>query len=123
MKFRYETLEIWQISMKLWETWQELRKKYPKEEKYKLIDQLDRAIESIVSTIVEGSAKSSAREFARFIDMSRGSALESRNHFLFSWKKKYISDVQYHELDSLIEKLFFKEIAFQKWLHKSVENG
>lgn len=26
MKFRYETLEIWQLATQLWEKWQKLRK-------------------------------------------------------------------------------------------------
>lgn len=102
--------------MQLWEKWQEIRKKYPREEKYKLIDQLDRCIEGIASTIVEGSSKRSFREFARYIDISKGSLMESRNHFTFSYKKGYISQPEKNELDALIEKLYFKEIGFQKWL-------
>lgn len=116
MKFRYESLEIWQLTMRLWERWQKLRKKFPKSEQYKLIDQLDRSIEGAVSTIVEGSAKSSSREFGRFIDMSRGSLLESRSHLFLSYKKGYIDNNVYREMDALIEKIFFKEIGFQKWL-------
>lgn len=116
MKFRYETLEIWQLAMKLWEKWQKLRKKFPREEKYKLVDQLDRATEGIISTIVEGSAKRSSKEFARYIDISRGSVLESRNHFQLALKKGYLASQEFQETDALIEKIFFKEIGFQKWL-------
>lgn len=116
MKFRYEGLEIWQLAMELWKKWQILRKKFPKEEKYKLTDQLDRSIEGIVSTIVEGSAKRSGREFGRYLDISRGSVLESRNHLTLSRYKGYISEQELKELDILLEKIFFKEVAFQKWL-------
>lgn len=119
MKFRYETLEIWQLAMKLWDLWQQIRTKYPKQERYLLVDQLDRAIEGIGSVIVEGSAKSSARDFSRYIDMARGSLLESRNHFYLSQKKGYISMHEFHELDALIEKIFFKAVGFQKWLLKN----
>ncbi len=119
MKFRYETLEIWQLAMQLWERWQKIRKIYPKQEQFKLVDQLDRAIEGTVSVIVEGSAKSSAKDFSRYIDMARGSLLESRNHFYLSHKKGYITTSEFHELDALIEKLFFKAIGFQKWLSKN----
>ncbi len=119
MKFRYETLEIWQLAMKLWERWQQIRTMYPKQEQYKLVDQLDRAIEGIGSVIVEGSAKNSAKDFGRYIDMARGSLLESRNHFYLSNKKGYISEDEFRELDALIEKIFFKAIGFQKWLLKN----
>lgn len=116
MKFRYESLEIWQIAMELWELWQIIRKKYPRDERYKLMDQIDRSIESIVSTIVEGSAKSSTKEFNRYLDISRGSCLESRSHFHLSYKKGFISENEYKKFDQLIEKIFFKEVGFQKWL-------
>ncbi len=105
--------------MKLWERWQQIRKQYPKQEQYKLVDQLDRAIEGIGSVIVEGSAKSSGRDFSRYIDMARGSLLESRNHFYLSHKKGYITVDEFQEIDALIEKLFFKAIGFQKWLSKN----
>lgn len=105
--------------MKLWEPWQQIRSKYPKHEQYKLVDQLDRAIEGTVSVIVEGSAKSSTREFSRYIDMARGSLLESRSHFHLSLKKGYISPYEFQEIDALIEKIFFKAIGFQKWLSKN----
>lgn len=119
MKFRYETLEIWQLAMKLWELWQQIRIKYPKQEQYKLVDQLDRAIEGISAVIAEGSAKSSPKDFSRYIDMARGSLLESRNHLYLSEKKGHISSVEFQELDALIEKIFFKAIGFQKWLSKN----
>jgi len=105
--------------MQLWELWQQIRTTYPKQEQYKVVDQLDRAIEGIIAVIVEGSAKSSARDFSRYIDMARGSLLESRNHFYLSHKKGYISVDEFHKLDALIEKLFFKAIGFQKWLSKN----
>ncbi|MBI3576965.1 four helix bundle protein [Candidatus Gottesmanbacteria bacterium] len=119
MKLRYENLEIWQLAMELWKKWQLHRKKFPKEEKYKLTDQLDRSIEGILSTIVEGSAKRSNREFGRYLDISRGSTLESRNHFTLSYHKGYISEQELKELGALLEKIFFKEVAFQKWLFKN----
>lgn len=119
MKFRYETLEIWQLAMQLWERWQQIRKIYPKQEQFKIVDQLDRAIEGIIAVIVEGSAKSSGKDFSRYIDMARGSLLESRNHFYLSQKKGYISPLEFQEIDALIEKIFFKAIGFQKWLLKN----
>lgn len=123
MKFRYEGLEIWQLAMELWKKWQILRKKFPKDERYKLTDQLDRSIDGIISTIVEGSAKSSNREFGRYLDISRGSVLESRNHFTLSYHKGYISELELKQLDVLLEKIFFKEVAFQKWLFKNDSSG
>jgi len=48
----------------------------PKEEIYGLNSQIRRAAVSIVNNIAEGAAKSSSRDFHRFLEMSLGSAFE-----------------------------------------------
>lgn len=118
MKLRYETLEIWQLAMKLLKFWQKIQKKFPPEEKYKLTDQLDRAIMGISSQIAEGSAKGN-KEFAHYLDISKGSLLEAKNHFTISSDRQYVTKEEFKNLDSLIKEQYFKQIAFQKSLLKS----
>lgn len=47
-----------------------------------LRSQLTRAADSIAATIVEGCGAASAKEFARFLDMSIKSASETKYHLL-----------------------------------------
>ncbi len=49
---------------------------FPSDERFGLTSQLRRAAVSITSNIVEGSARSSEREYLRFIEMSFSSACE-----------------------------------------------
>jgi four helix bundle protein len=53
-----------------------LTRRFPLEERFGLAQQLRRAAVSIGSDIVEGYARSSARDFARLLDMALGSAAE-----------------------------------------------
>ena len=49
----------------------------PKQEIYGKSSQIRRASVSIVNNIAEGSAKSSSKDFNRFLEMSLGSAIEA----------------------------------------------
>lgn len=53
-----------------------LTKDFPKDELFGLTSQLRRASISIASNIAEGQGRLSSGEFAHFIGMARGSALE-----------------------------------------------
>lgn len=53
-----------------------LVKLLPKSETYALSDQMRRAVISIASNIAEGKGRDSTREYARFLNISRGSCFE-----------------------------------------------
>lgn len=69
-----------------------------------LREQLRRAAVSITSNIAEGHERNSKKDFARFLNMAKGSAAEVRNQILIARDLKYISDQDYKRLYSeLIE--------------------
>ncbi len=115
----YKRLVVWKEAHGLVLMIYKTTKTFPKDELFGLTSQLRRAVVSIAANIVEGQARSSTKDFRRYIDMARGSLLESRNHFYLSQKKGYISPIEFQEIDALIEKIFFKAIGFQKWLSKN----
>lgn len=72
----YKDLTAWQKSMELVKEIYYLVKKLPKEEMYSLSDQMRRAAVSIPSNIAEGNGRKSLTEYARFLDIARGSEYE-----------------------------------------------
>ena len=62
----------------------EFSKNLPKEEIYGLISQIRRAAVSIAANIAEGSQRSSNRDFANFILISRGSLAELETELLIA---------------------------------------
>ena len=60
-----------------------------------LRSQLTRAADSVPATIVEGCGASSAKDFARFLDMAIKSANETEYHLLTSHDLNLISDLDW----------------------------
>ncbi|MGB9585897.1 MAG: four helix bundle protein [Anaerolineales bacterium] len=115
----YETLEIWQLAMKLVEITHSLRKQFPREERYGLWSQLVNAVESTPLLIAEGYGRKTPRDRAHFMDQAIASNLEAKTAYQISVKKGYVTIVQFEKLISpLIEKIHFKTIGFKKYLLK-----
>ena len=67
-----------------------------------LRDQICRAMLSVPSNVAEGSAKSSDREFARFVKISIGSLTELESHLIISLDLNFIREGDY---ESTMKKL------------------
>jgi len=68
---------------------------------------MQRAAVSIPTNIAEGSAKTSNKDFARFLEISIGSSLELETELIITLNLKYI--------DSMILKIFrMKSLNFKK---------
>ena len=72
----HKDLVVWQESMTLAKMIYEITAKFPDEERYGLVSQLRRAAISIPSNIAEGSARNSAKEYAHYLSIARGSLAE-----------------------------------------------
>lgn len=73
---KFRKLTVWQRSIAFVTDIYQLTSKFPKEEKFGLIDQIRRAAVSIALNIAEGSGASSDAEFIRFLRMAQRSAYE-----------------------------------------------
>ena len=76
-KFSFEKLKVWQEARILVKEAYTLVRKFPKEEKYALGDQIRRAVISIPSNLAEGSGRGSLKEQIHFIEIAYGSLMET----------------------------------------------
>src|SRR5690348_11566181 len=88
----YRDLIAWQKAMELVESIYKLTAQLPEAERFGLVAQLRRAAVSIPSTLAEGHARASTREFARFLSMARGSLAEVESQVLLVERLGFISD-------------------------------
>jgi len=72
----FKNLIIWLKGMELVKQTYQLARLLPSEEKYGLRMQLTKSAVSIPSNIAEGSARSSKKDYVRFLEISLGSVYE-----------------------------------------------
>jgi len=88
----YKELVVWQKSMELVKEIYTITKKLPKEEIYGLSDQMRRAAVSIPSNIAEGNGRKSLVDYARFLDIARGSEYELETQLQICIMLNYLSE-------------------------------
>ena len=90
--------------------------KFPKEEKFNLIDQLRRAGLSIILNIAEGCDKGTDKDFNRFLMNALGSLNEVVAGIDIAFENQYIDKNHYADLMDKAEKLSKQIGGFSKKL-------
>ena len=72
----YRQLQVWLDARQLALEVYAATSKFPREERFGLSSQMQRASVSITSNIAEGCGRGSKKELARFLEIARGSAFE-----------------------------------------------
>lgn len=97
MAFKFENLQIWQISLDLTVEISDLVKSFPSFELYSLSNQIRRAADSVVLNIAEGCTGQSNAEFRRFLKYSLRSAIEVVSCLFITKKRKYLNDEAFNK--------------------------
>lgn len=76
--------------------------RFPKTELYGLTSQMRRAGVSIAANIAEGCGRKGKAEFARFLQISMGSASELEYHLLLAHDLGFLTDDPFHAMTEQI---------------------
>jgi four helix bundle protein len=69
----------------------QLANEFPDDERFRLTNQMTRAAISIPANIAEGNARGSLPDYARFVAISKGSAMETETYVLIAIRLNYTS--------------------------------
>ena len=109
----HKDLDVWKCSMCFVKKIYELTKYFPKYEQYSLTDQIRRCAVSVPSNIAEGAARSSNKEYIRFIYISLGSLSEIETQLIIANELKYYNN---HEVLIEVEVIRKKLLNLVKYL-------
>jgi four helix bundle protein len=95
----FEDLDVWQKARILRKDISNLVKKFPEEEKYKLVDQMLRSSRSVTANIAEGYGRFHYQENIQFCRQSRGELLD---HLTVSLDEDYINEKTFNKFKEQI---------------------
>ena len=93
--FRFKNFVVYKDAKRLRQNGRKLLLKFPFREEKRLVDQISRALDSVVLNIAEGSAKRTDDDFARFLSMAIASVSEAVAGFDASKDDRYVSEQEF----------------------------
>ena len=120
--FSFQKMKIYQLAKELAIYSYQLTEKYPQNERYAIMNQINRAAVSVPSNIAEGTSRRSNKEKLNFINIAYGSLMELVCQMEISYELKYITK---EENDAIIQKtkdLSVKMSNYKNYLEKIEDN-
>jgi four helix bundle protein len=105
MNHNFRKLLIWQESLELVSETYEITKKFPQDERFNLISQLNRCSVSIPSNIAEGTSKNTVKHFRVYLETTIGSAFEWETQIIIAKRLNYINQEKFNHLENKIKRL------------------
>ncbi len=116
MAYKFEKLEVWQLSLEYIDLIYQLAERLPKNEEYNLRSQVIRAATSVALNIAEGSTGQSDAKQSRFLGMALRSLIETVACLHLIKRRNYASADGVQEIYAFSEKLSVKLQAFRNAL-------
>jgi four helix bundle protein len=102
----YTKIEAWRLADDLTVEIYTQTRSFPREELYGLTSQLRRASSSVPANIVEGSARSTQRDYLHFLYIARASLSEAQYFVHLSHRLGYLDDARAHALQARTKQVF-----------------
>ena len=101
----FEDLLVWQKARVLVKRIYSITSSFSREEKFGLIDQIRRAVVSIMSNVAEGFSRYRIAETVMFYRTARGSLSEVKSHLYIALDLGYINSTEFKKLVETIDEI------------------
>ena len=87
----HRDLIVWQKAMDLVVEVYRVSSLFPISERWRLVDQISRAVVSVPGNIAEGQGRGTPKDFAQFMAIARGSLNETETYLLLAVRLGYLT--------------------------------
>ena len=87
----HRDLIVWQKAMDLVVEVYRVSSLFPTSERWRLVDQISRAVVSVPGNIAEGQGRGTSKDFAQFLAIARGSLNETETYLLLAVRLGYLT--------------------------------
>ncbi len=115
----FEDLDVWKVCRDLRSQIAALARTFPKEEQYRLQDQLIRASRSVRANLAEGYGRFHYAENIQFSRQARGSLYEVMDHLTVAQEGKLISNETFESVREAVLRAISVVNGFIRYLSKS----
>ena len=119
----FEELECYKLARELRIAVSKFCKTLPREEEYRLKDQIIRSSRSVTANISEGYGRHHHQENAQFCRTARGSLTETLEHLNTALDEEYLTDDQYAELRKMLEETWKVLNGYIAYLKRCAADG
>ena len=113
--FTFERLETWQLSKKFVIQIYSITNKFPSNEKFGLVSQLNRAAVSIASNLAEGTSRTSKKDQAHFSQIAFSSLMEVLCQLSIAFELNFIKKDEYVNIRRFAEEISNKINALRNY--------
>ncbi|MBN2702707.1 MAG: four helix bundle protein [Pontiellaceae bacterium] len=119
----FEELECYKLARTLRNEVSFFCKTLPREEEFRLKDQIIRSSRSVTANIAEGFGRHHHQENIQFCRTARGSLTETLDHLIVALDERYIDEQKYFDLRALVESVLKVLNGYISYLKRCAADG
>lgn len=113
---KFEEIKAWQKAREITKEIYSICKKENIAKDFSLIDQMKRCSVSIMANIAEGYGRRTGAEFANFLSIARGSAIELQSHLYVALDQNYIGKTDFERVYTMLDEVSKMTVSLSQYL-------
>lgn len=115
---KFEEIQAWQKAREVTQKIYSISNKGDFAKDFTLRDQMKRATVSIMANIAKGRGRRTKTEFANFLNIARGSAMELQSHLYVALDLQYIGQTDFDRIYEVLDEISRMTVSLAQYLRK-----